>query len=144
MSTNLALHNDAQKRVFKLNPDSAETELKSFLSDHLVMVILGDFPNKTQLINSANHLCINGPSKQAAIWIKEDESLENVSNFISNQLTAFSYDKGFESVRAIAFKMDSHDIAYVIEKNPSSALRRFTKREMARAYSLGIKETQAL
>jgi len=115
--------------------DTAVAELNTFLSTHISLIIIGgDFEKSTLHIESANILCLQGPPSQAVLWIKEKEMIEKVSSILKGQLARFS-SIDFDKVLAMAFKKDTDNVVYIIEKNPSSRMRRMAKAEMFNAFA---------
>ena len=143
MSTNLGLHDPQKTRVFKLSdPNTALLELRNFLAGHISLIILGEFDRSSLHITSANKLCLDGPDAQAVLWIKDATLLETLSPYFTTQLAAFTqleYDK----IRALSFRKNSEEVVYIIEKNPSSILKRMSKVEMFKAFAEAAKVIQS-
>ncbi|MEM6802536.1 MAG: hypothetical protein AAF696_14100 [Bacteroidota bacterium] len=143
MSTLLSQHSPPKERVFKLpNPQTATDDLKAFLLENIVLVLLGEFHNSDLHTDSASILCVEGHSKQACIWIKDPETLLKVRAFLSQQLALFN-PIAFDKVRALAFSMNTEKVAYIIEKNPSDEIFRLSKAEMSIAFDEAMQPTNS-
>ena len=143
MSTNLGLHDPTKVRVFKLSePENALTELRNFLAGHISLLILGEFNKSSLHIESANKLCLDGPDVQAVLWIKDAALLEVVKPYLKAQLSAFSQME-YDKVLSMSFRKNSEEVVYLIEKNPSSNLKRMSKFQMFKAFAEAAKVIQS-
>lgn len=135
MSTNLGLHDPTKVRVFKLaSPESGLQDLKNFLAGHISLIILGEFERSRLHITSANRLCLDGHDAQAVLWIKDAVLLDIVKPYLSAQVSNFS-EIEYEKVLALSFKMNSADVAFLIEKNPDNIRKRMSKLQMFKAFA---------
>jgi hypothetical protein len=139
MSTELKLHDDTLSRVYQLSsPELALAELHGFLARHFAMVILGDFPDSDVYISSINMTCeYDGPTFQAALWVKKPELIAAVKPTLQSWFAAYS-QADFDNVLAMTFKPYTAQVVYHIDRNPTNPLKIMSDPEIYYAFNEAI------
>ncbi len=127
---------------------TAVEDLNTYISQHLPLIILGDFQDTDNLIDNANRLCTQPGAlpTQRVLWLRDETTLRAVLPQLDAAIKLGFPGKAYQldNIRALSIDPKSGRAAYLIFKNPqlspdpNDSKKSLSTFQMQRAFNAAI------